>query len=232
MHTVLSDFMMRGFHVEALQAVNIVTGCMPTSEKERQMFLDIMEFYHRSGFVNAVFGVMSYQISDIESMRQLHEAGLRTFTRTVEVFDDEKRRQVWGKKKGETSLEKHKQVLATAKDVFPVVEIALVLGYDSRQETLDRARELAEMGVTIFPQVPRLYNQESLNLVHPDFVQDPMGFLIDSFEAVLANHREMQASGRGLPWSVYNDQRAAEYQRVHGTDGHADIWKTPRKYRQ
>jgi hypothetical protein len=210
--------------------VNIVTGCQPTPQAEAKMFSDIMAGYREKGFAPSNFGFLSYQIDDPETMRMLKDGGLAVFNSTLETISDKSRQQSWGGRKARKTYDQHRATLAQAVKVFPVVEVNLVLGMDPYNDFVRGAQELGSLGVNFNANVPRIYDPQMLNNLHPEFLADPIGYLTKAFELIFALHRENIKKGRP-PGAQYIDAMINEHQQQFPPKKYPLIYHTPRKYR-
>lgn len=213
-----------GYEWENIKWIAIITGCQPTPQQDVAMFLDITSAYRKAGGVNAEFCVFTSHINSMDEMGRLAEAGIKSYVRTIECINDNDRRKVWGKKKGLVTFNQHLELLDQAKRFFPMNEVTLVLGTDSFEEMMQGIKQLDQVGAAIAAYVPRIYNSEQLNSLHPDVSQMGMHYFYQAFDKIL------EANTRNLAQTIYlrsflND----DLRKVGITSDEKEI--VPRRYR-
>ena len=208
---------------ENIKWIAIITGCQPTAEQDVQMFLDVIDAYRQAGGINIEFCTYTSHINNVQHMEELANAGVKSYVRTVECINDEDRKRVWGQKKGLVTLEKHLELLREAQEYFPIIEASIVLGTDSIEELIWGIEQLGGAGAAILAFVPRIYELDQLNALHPDVKEMGMHYFYRAFDKIMEVNSKNLAQATYLRTLIDDDLKKIGLNVVE-----ADI---PRRYR-
>lgn len=190
---VSEDFERRfpGVPKSEMKYIGLMTGSPLCAENEVKMVLEVIQTYRNFGFNDAGFAIFSHLVENEADMKKISDAGVVGFVATLETFDDTLRKKCWAGKKGSRSAKDYFEILDRAKRYFRFVEATLVFGLEPYAEVEKGMKTLAGMEVMISASIPRSYNLEQLDSIHPDVWNMGLPYFTESMIFALSNNAKI-----------------------------------------